>query len=46
VSGDNTARQADAFDGQVGELFAALDNFKTTMISRIGTNKAALGTAS
>ena len=46
VSGDNKARKADGFEGQVGELFAALDNFKTTMVSRIGTNKAALGTAS
>jgi hypothetical protein len=46
VSGDNNPRQAEGFDGQVGEMFAALDNFKTTMISRIAANKAALGTAS
>ena len=46
VSGDNKARKADGFEGQVGELFTALDTFKTAMVSRIGTNKAALGTAS
>ena len=46
VSGDNKARLGTAFDGQVGELFTALDGFKTTMVARIGTSKAALGTAS
>jgi len=46
VSGDGTPRDAEGFDGQVGELFTALDDWKKTMIARIGSKKAALGTAS